>query len=125
MPADRDTARARLERMVAAHTDPKLEDAELEDLVDLARRVDAYGLKPSDSGWTPTYDLVAAAAEGWDWKAGKASARVDVTDGGDRIAAQQTFEQCRRQADRYRARVVGSIGFGGATGWTPVIGNVD
>jgi hypothetical protein len=59
--------------------------------------------------WAPTYDLNAAAAEGWRWKAAKVAGEFDF--GTD----QQTFDrtgkhdQCMAMALHYQKRVSGSI----------------
>lgn len=59
--------------------------------------------------WSPTYDLNAAAAEGWRWKAAKVAGEFDFS------TDQQTFDrtgkhaQCLAMAEHYQKRVSGSI----------------
>ena len=120
-------ARQRLERMLAWDTDPQLTQAEIDDLLQLAKRADAYGLGPDDPDWTPTYDLNAAAAEGWRWKAGKATGRYDLSDGGDSLSRSQVREACLEQARTFDAKVTASVaGAGPWAGDNPgVIGNLE
>ena len=123
---DEATARTRLESMVASGTDPVLTTAQVDDLLALAKRVDAYGVAPSDASWVPTYDLNAAAAEGWRWKAAAAAARVDVSEGGDQLSRSQTAAACLEMAERYDARTLGSLRMTATpVSWDPVIGNID
>lgn len=59
--------------------------------------------------WQPTYDLDAAAAEGWRWKAGRLSDRFDVAAGDERYQRSQAREACLAMADRYQKKVAGSV----------------
>lgn len=64
------------------------------------------------TSWAPTYDLNAAAAEGWRWKAATVAGQFNF--GTD----QQTFDrtgkhaQCLAMAEHYQKRVSGSIRVG-------------
>ncbi len=102
-------ARVRLERMVAAGVEPTLSPTDIDDLLNLARRVDVNGLSPSDVGWIPTFDLDAAAAEGWRTKAGRAVPRFGVSLDGDTLNRQQIYVHCLKQADAYARRILGSL----------------
>jgi hypothetical protein len=104
-----DQARDRLRNMVAADTSPTLTVAEVEDLLDLARLQDRDGLAPTDNGWTPTFDLDRAAAEGWRWKAGKTSPDYSATLDGAQLARNQRYEHCMKMADTYDGRTNASI----------------
>ena len=95
------TAKQRLTLMVAATTDPVLGDDEVAVLLDLARRPDLDGRAPSDPGWVPTFALGAAAAEGWRWKAGRVSDRVDLVGDDTNLRRSQTHEHCMIMAARY------------------------
>lgn len=168
---DTATARARLERMLQWDVDPVLTTAEVDDLMQLARRVDANGYKPAaawaastiytislyrvptvynghqylvttagtsgtveptwptTSGgtvtdgsvvweerglylWTTTYDLKAAASEGWRWKAAKVASKYDVAAGGGTdFKRSQQHEMCLRMAKSFGG--IGSIKLGG------------
>ena len=60
------------------------------------------------SSWTPTYDLAAAAARGWELKAGKAATMYDFTTDGQTFRRAQVIAHCRRMVRDYR-RQVGSL----------------
>jgi len=107
-----ETARFRLQRMAASDTDPTLSDAELEEILAAAARPDVDGLLPTDTGWTGTWDLAFAAAEGWRWKAGKVSERFAVNLDGAGLQRQQLFEHCLEMAARYARRIVGTAQIG-------------
>lgn len=174
---DEATARARLERMVAADTAPTLTVDEVDDLIDLARRPDAAGnpstntvdapawaasttyapgtiiriastppryWKAANSGisdttapawpalagdtvtgaslsdgsvtwidnggeWSPTWDLDAAAADGWQTKAGKAAGSFDFAEDGQQFTRSQMHAHCIAMITLYSARQVGSV----------------
>lgn len=107
-------ARARLERMTAAGSDPVLSGDELDDLLAMCRLADAAGRAPADPDWAPTWDLNRAAAEGWRWKAGKAAARFDADTDGTRLSRSQITEHCLAMAAQYARRVVTSVPLAGA-----------
>lgn len=99
-----------LEYMTAADAEPTLSVAQLERLMELAKREDTEGVAPTDDEWEPTFDLDAAAAEGWRWKAGQAAPRFGVSLDGDTLHRQQLYVHCLKQAEMYAHRVMGSIG---------------
>ena len=103
-------ARDRLGRMIAADVDPTLTIDELSDLVAIARREDSEGRAPSDDDWEPTFDLNAAAAEGWRWKAGRSVPRYAVTLDTESLQRHQVYAHCISQADIYARKVVGTLG---------------
>lgn len=105
---DEATARARIEQMTAWDQDPVLSSDEVDDLVALAARADSGGYVPSDAAWTGTYDLVAAAAEGWLWKAGKVSGTFDFVTDGQRFNRSQRHEMCMSMHEHYRRRILTS-----------------
>jgi hypothetical protein len=100
-----EAARDRLARMVAATTAPTLDDDALDTLLTTAARVDRDGHTADTDGWEPTYDLNAAAAEGWRWKAAAAAATVDVTTDGTHLRRAQVHEHCLKMAAHYTARI--------------------
>ena len=98
-------AKARLERMTAATEDPVLNSADLDELVLIARRSDSAGLLPGATGWVPTFDLNAGAAEGWRWKAGKVATSYSSTSlAGEQGPDSFKYLNCIRQAEDYAAR---------------------
>lgn len=58
--------------------------------------------------WAPTWDLDAAAAMGWELKAGKAAGRFDFTTDGQTFRRGQIIDHCQKMAATYRRRVSGS-----------------
>lgn len=93
--------------MTAWDTAPALTDTEIDELLAAASLVDSDGLSPSEAGWKPTYDLNAAAAQGWLIKAGRASDLVEVDPPGSGLFASKVFDNCRTMARVYRAKCVG------------------
>lgn len=102
-------AKNRLKRMVAWEAEPTLSEGEIDDLLEIFRVPDAAGILPGETGWEPTYRLNAAAAEGWTWKAGKASEMISVDLDDERMSANQIFEHCERMAQRYKRKISGTI----------------
>lgn len=98
-------AKTRLGRMVAATASPALDEADLDTLLAIAARVDRDGNEADSAAWEPTYDLNAAAAEGWRWKAAAASSCVDVSTDGTSLRRAQVYEHCLAMAAHYAARV--------------------
>lgn len=101
-------ALTRLERMTAPDMDPTLSTDDLEDLLAQAQRVDADGLLPSDTGWTETWDLDAAASAAWEVKAGRAAAGFRFSEDGQTFNREQIHSQCLAMAKLYR-RGAGSV----------------
>lgn len=95
------TAKTRLKAMTAWETTPALTDGEIDDLLVQFSLPDADGLAPDDVEWTPTYNLRAAAAEGWRWKAGRAAELQSTDLDGDRMSANQIFDHCERMIKVY------------------------
>lgn len=60
--------------------------------------------------YTPTYDLRAAAAMGWEWKAGKVVPQYDVAaGGGTNFLRSQQFKHCMEMAKRFRTGGIGVL----------------
>src|SRR5688500_11691024 len=89
-------AQARLEIMTQHTVEPTLTSTEISKLMAMFSLMDENGVAPSGPGWVPTYNLRAAAREGWKWKAAKASQLVSTDLDGDRMSANQMFEHCER-----------------------------
>lgn len=101
-----------LSNMVAADEEPTLTELQLDRLVEIARRVDGQGLAPSDATWTPTWDLNAAAAEGWRRKAGKAAGQFSFTADGQTFHRAEMYRHCLSMAEHYAKKVVTSAPVG-------------
>lgn len=54
-----------------------------------------------DDLWVPNYNLRAAAAEGWRWKAGKQAAVMDIAGDGQQSMRGQIYQHCIDMAERY------------------------
>lgn len=106
---DAATAEARIKRMVAWDSDPVLLQADITELVALARRADADGLAPDHDDWTETYDVVASAVEGWRWKMAKAAARVTVSTDGQTISRSDYLLHCQQMIRELQRRMVTSV----------------
>lgn len=59
--------------------------------------------------WMPTWDLNAAAAEGWRWKAALAAGRYDFGGGQARLARSQVVAQCLKMAQQFARKSMGSV----------------
>lgn len=119
-------AERRLRSMTAASSlELPLSDEEIEDLLSLARRPDILGYAPGEPEWEPTYDLDAAAAEGWRWKAGKTTTRVTVGASGSNVQQSDSFAFCMQMVAEFQAASsaasgAGAIGFIEVTNGNPV-----
>lgn len=102
-------AQAKLETMVFADQDPALDNDQILDLLTYARRPDAADNDYTDADWDPTWDLDAAAAEGWRRKAGIAAARFNFAEDGQNFQRAQIYSHCLSQAEQYARRAMGSI----------------
>lgn len=91
----------RLKRMTAWEDTPCLSSDELQSLLDQYAIADSDGLTPADEEWVPTYDLRAAARQGWKLKMGKAAELQSTDLDGDRMSANQIFDHCERMMKRY------------------------
>lgn len=94
-------AKTQLKMMTAWDDTPTLSDAEVDGLLSRHQVTDSAGVSPGGSGYVETYNLRAAAREGWTVKLGRA-AKLQSTDlDGDRMSANQIFDQCERMIRRY------------------------
>ncbi len=106
---DRARAQTLLESMIAWDQTPALTLGQVQDLLTFAQRTDSDGLEPTDADWTGTYDLNAAAAEGWRWKAGAVAGAFDFGTDQQSFERSQMVEMCLGMSDRYRRRVLTTI----------------
>lgn len=102
-------ALARLKRMTDADSEPVLTADDIADCLAMSKLVDADGLAPSDSSWTPTFDLNRGAAEGWRRKAGKLAMHFNFSTDGQTFDRSQAVAHCERMAEQYRRRIVSSV----------------
>lgn len=97
-----DKARARLEAMVSGLPALPVQDIDL--LMTQARLEE-----PDDEELLPGFDLSAAAAEGWRWRAGRLADQRQVGAEGAQVANQQRFEHALQMVSLY-ASGAGSSG---------------
>lgn len=57
------------------------------------------------AAWAPTWDLAAAAVEGWEQKAALVANRFQFGTDGQTFLRQQVLDHCHAQADRYRRKM--------------------
>jgi hypothetical protein len=95
-----------LRRMVNEPSLDTYDDAALTAIVEAYPLDDAAGTSPSDTAWTPTYDLHRAAASIWDEKAAKEQDSYDFSQGiagNATYKRSQLFTQAMRMARHFRA----------------------
>lgn len=92
----------KLKQLTSWDAEPALTEDDLSELLAATSLEDANGLAPINEEWTPTYDLNAAAAQGWLIKAGRAAATIDTPESGP--VTSKIFDNCRRMARIYAAR---------------------
>jgi hypothetical protein len=102
-----ETPKEKLKKMVASSSEPALTDGEIDELLIEAGVEDPAGRPPPDEDWSPTYDLNAAAAQGWLIKAARAAATVDEPTAG--VVTSRIFENCRAMARLYSSRRKSSV----------------
>jgi len=65
---------------------------------------DANGLFPEEAGWTPRYDLNAAAADVWEERAAVLASQYDFNADGASFQRSQQYENYMKQARHFRSR---------------------
>lgn len=103
----RTEALARLGRMTASDQRPVLPADELDDLLDAARVADRDGNLVTDPGYVPTWNLNAAAAEGWRRKAGKVAGDFTFSADDARYDKGAVLASMERMVAMYAAKDVG------------------
>lgn len=98
----------KLKKMTAWTHDPPLSEDELEDLLAAAAFPDGDGKTPETEGWSPTYDMNKAAADGWLIKAARAASLVAVDPPESGIVTSKVFDNCRAMARIYASRRAGT-----------------
>ena len=98
-----ESAKEKLKKLTAWTTEPVLTDVEIDELLAASGLVDAEGNAPSSEDWTPTYDVNAAAAEGWLIKAGRVASTTESEPDSVQVTS-RVFENCVRMARLYSSR---------------------
>ncbi len=78
-------------------------DSELEALLESYPIPDSSGRLPSESSWSARYDLNAAAADIWEWKAAALAPQIDFSDSGS-FQTSQLYDHALQQARYYRSK---------------------
>ena len=87
--------------MTAWSSEPVLSEQEIDALLNQFSLADAGGLTKADAQWVPTYNLRAAANEGWTWKMGRCADQVSSDLDGDRMSSNQLFDHCAAMVKKY------------------------
>lgn len=111
---DRADAKTRLGRMVAFDASPVLSDADLDALLDTYPLLDVTGYRSTDTAWEPVWDLNAAAAEGWRWKAAKVAGDFTFSADDASYSKGDVLAQCLEMEAKYASRVNGTSRVEGA-----------
>ena len=96
---------SRLRRMAAIKQDePESDSGFLASYIERYPLNDATGKAPGDDGWSPTYDLNAAAADLWAEKASTVAYEFDFSWQGGSYARTGKMEHAQRQERYFRSR---------------------
>lgn len=106
-------ARLRLERMVDASSVPTLGSPDIDQLLADSKWPDLSGLGPTESGWTPTWELDLAAFRGWGLKEGKAANMNQYLQDGRGTASDYLVLNCRRMKEYHRTLITPSLRYQG------------
>ena len=79
-------------------------DSELASIIERYPLPDNNGKFPEEEGWTPRYDLNAAAADVWAEKAAGLAGQYDFDADGASFKRSQAYKQAMKQARYYRSR---------------------
>lgn len=106
---DREVALGILTDRVAAASRPVLAPATLERILDQWATPDALGRPKSDADWDPSYDLNAAAAEGWRIKAGMVAGDFNFSADGASYSKADVLAHCLEMETKYASRSHGVL----------------
>lgn len=87
--------------MVAASSHPVLDDTRLLRILYNARRPDSDRKNPNEDGWSSTYDLDAAAAEGWRIKAGEVAGDYTFQSDDSKLDRSDVIKHCLAMEKTY------------------------
>ena len=83
-------------------------DAEIDELLAASSLTDGEGNSPESEEWSPTYDIAAAAAEGWMIKAARAASTTETEPDSLNVTS-RVFENCIRMAGIYSRKRSASL----------------
>lgn len=88
------STRARLSVFGDPTAEPILGEADIQVILDMARRVDINGVRPDQDAWEPTYDPNYALAQVWLIKSTRLANRYLFMAGGKMFSRNQFYEHC-------------------------------
>jgi len=106
---DREVALGILEDRTAATSRPVLTPATLGRILDQWATVDGEGRGPADPDWTGTWDLNAAAAEGWRIKGGLVAGDFNFSADGASYSKADVLAHCLEMETKYASRSHGIL----------------
>jgi hypothetical protein len=106
---DREVALGILTDRVAAASRPVLSDATLNRILDQWATPDTEGRPASDAAWVPSFDLNAAAAEGWRLKAGMVAGDFNFSADGASYSKADVLAHCLEMEAKYASRSHGVL----------------
>jgi hypothetical protein len=95
---------------------PALEDDEITALLERFRVVDGVGLRPTDNGYTPTWALNAAAAEGWRIKGARVAGDFNFSADDASYSKGDVLAHCLDMEARFASLDKGTLYLDGAPG---------
>ena len=105
-----ESAKDKLKKLTASTADPALSDPEIDELLAASGVTDVAGNGPQSEDGAPTYDIDAAAAEGWMIKAARA-ANTTETDPDSLKVTSRVFDNCIRMARNFSRKRSTSVKF--------------
>lgn len=94
-------ARDFIEMFTLASTEPVLTDDEVDQLLSLAKRQDFNHFDPTNSLWTPTFNLAFAVRMGWRQKLAKLAMGYDIDSSTQSLHRSQMFKQCQEMVKEW------------------------
>lgn len=113
---DRGVALVLLAEKVASASRPVLSDEAVGALLDQYAAEDSEGRRPTDTDWVGTWDLNAAAAEGWRMKAGKVAGDFNFSADGSSYSKADVLAHCLEMETKYAAQSHGTMRTGAHVG---------
>lgn len=97
-------------KLGGASARPALTDPELDAILAAYALRDTDGRAPVDDGWSPTYAMNAAAAEGWRQKAARVAADFNFSADGASFSKGEVLARCLEMEAHYAALDTSRVG---------------
>ena len=85
-------------------SEPVLDPAEVEELLNMSKMVDEFGMEPDDTGWAETYDHNFVISQAWLVKATRLADRYLFMVGGKMFSRQQFYDHCMKLHYKFAMR---------------------